>query len=340
MLGDVSPFLANLQASTPYDAQAWSSYLATGDGPPNGAVASPEGDIVTFGADGTPEATYPHAGSGTDADVIKDPASEFYGWTQAQLNAYGAAQGVQVATDAVRAAAAANGGVVTPAALAASQAQLIAQSQSDPVVAAALNTLATSATGYGSNTAAVDATNDALNAAELESEAQQLANSLQAEGGEFLDDLPPGEIVSNEAALETKAQFIADYIAQVQAGGPRGVSIADAVSAGILTTQQGNAAQTGALPLTPSGGVLTAAETPPLVLSPTLTTTATLALAPSTPPPAPIASPTSLEPDDIDGDDVTPLMLAPAAASTGLQPATIGLIAAAGLGVFFLMRKR
>lgn len=121
----------------------WSDYLAGSQAPANARVTSPNGDVVVFDLSGIPDYTIPHALSGKDADVEHDPSSQFFGWTNVQKNAFLAAKGYVVATDALSAAAVVRPGetvaTVPQAAIDASQAALKVLATTDPKVKAALD---------------------------------------------------------------------------------------------------------------------------------------------------------------------------------------------------------
>lgn len=117
----------------------WNDYLRTGNGPPGGRVTSPNGDVLTFDDTGGPDMLMSHPGAGTDADMEHDPASPFYGWTNREKAAYGAAQGVVVATDQIRAGAVFDPSTqrmtVPQGVINASQAKLVQEAAANPKVA-------------------------------------------------------------------------------------------------------------------------------------------------------------------------------------------------------------
>jgi len=135
------PYLAGARRRS-FLGDAWSDYTSSGRGPAGGSVTSPNGDTVYFDADGGPDHTVLHATSSKDSDVEKDPASQFFGWTQLQKAQFYAAKGATgLLTDAVRATATpvANGvSTYDAGAVAANDAALKAAAHKDPVVSAAI----------------------------------------------------------------------------------------------------------------------------------------------------------------------------------------------------------
>lgn len=216
---------------------AWNDYTSTGRGPANGSITSPNGDILLFDAYGNAEGSIPQKGSGSDSAVNQDPSSAFYGWTNLQIAAYWAKQGVIVLTDSLRAAGVVKPGdsvpTVTQADVDKNQAALVATADKDPVVSAAVSTLATGA--FGSTVAAQSAVNQAADDIKLQQDGQLFADAIEADGGIFRDSPNTNEPPEVLADLQTKAQWIADYVARAKAGGGAGMSPDDAVAAGVLS---------------------------------------------------------------------------------------------------------
>lgn len=194
----------------------WTDYLNGAAAPPNGQVTSPNGDIVVFDANGIPDHTIPHPGSGADADVEKDPASPFFGWTNLEKAQYAAARGAtDLTTDATVASQAggtpgANGVVaVDPAVQAASDAALRAGSSLNPKVVSALNN-GIVMPGAAASAAASQAANDE----EIKAEANAALQSIIRGGGMFTDTLPPGETFDAAflRGMISTQQWLADYI--------------------------------------------------------------------------------------------------------------------------------
>lgn len=170
---DISPYLANLRVTTPYDPVAWTEYLRSGEGPPGGAVTSPDGDVVVFDGSGGPDFTFAHEGSGTAADVEHDPGSPFFGWTNEMKAAVELAQGLPPELSSYVGVMTKDGPVADPAKLA-----RVTALQSDPRVAAAIAdlragihpgvndpaTLARAAAAAAADAARQRAYNDAMNA--------------------------------------------------------------------------------------------------------------------------------------------------------------------------------
>lgn len=213
---------------------AWSDYTSTGQGPAGGSITSPNGDVVVFDSTGQPDYTIPHQGSGTDADVNKDPASPFYGWTNTQVNALQAATGTVVLTDAIRAAGVIQSGDSVPtvpqAVVDASQAKLLAIAANDPVVSAALATLQTGA--EGSDVAARSATAQTADVAATLADANMWADSIaQADPQGFSDT--------------DRAAWVDNYVTTVSAGAPPGLSLDDAVQHGLMTAAEATAITNG-----------------------------------------------------------------------------------------------
>jgi hypothetical protein len=318
----------------------WSDYLAGVQAPANARVTSPNGDVLVFDDSGTPDYTIPHAGSGSDGDIDKDPSSPFYGWTNLQKAAYAAAQGVIVGTDALRASIDPVTNIIPQSAIAANQAALSQLATTDPTVKAALLTLQTGA--FGSNTAAVSAANQSLDDAALLADAQNELASLINAGEIFADTIPAGMNVSGATGLITRQQWIDDYISVAKGGQPTN-RIAAQARVDAQTASDAAAAAAVASSATSSGVAL--------VASPSASSGPPLGPAdissPSVPPGAGhVSIPFQPYPSTI-GPSGTPALTSPVATSTGMLPSLTSLFAnplvlagAAGVGVLMLSRKK
>jgi hypothetical protein len=158
-----------------------------------------------------------------DAPYVRQPGDTFYGWTDEQIAAYWAAQGVAVLTPALAAT-----GVVQPggsgvasysaADVAAEQARLKQLAASDAVIAAALAALKTGA--YGSDVAVRSAAADVKNDAQLVVDARAELQKAIAAGELFTDTLAPGAtyIDSELRGMLSTAEWMADYISLAKGG--------------------------------------------------------------------------------------------------------------------------
>ncbi|MEP6494497.1 MAG: hypothetical protein ABJF01_17565 [bacterium] len=209
---------------------AWSDYVAQGGGPPGGRVTSPNGDVVVFDANGSPDYTIPRAGGVTDSTVEKDPASPFYGMTALQQAAFYSVQGVPVLTDALRAKGTYvdGSGVASYSAadVAANTAKLAALAASDAKVTAALATLTTGA--YGSDVAARSAAAETANAAQLRRDAQAALQAFLAAGAVFSDTLKPGFTYTDDflRGMISTTQWVEDWISVANGGKPTNANAA------------------------------------------------------------------------------------------------------------------
>jgi hypothetical protein len=202
----------------------WSDYLRNGFGPPGGRITSPNGDVVVFDANGTPDYTIP--ATRTDSTINKDPNSPFFGWTLQEMNAFYAAQGeTGMSTDATRAAETYKPGAlvatVDPATQAASDEALRQFARSNPKVIAALAKLKTGSfhtTAYDTS----DAQTKEANEAQLLRDAKALLQTLINDGELFTDTLKPGVAYPDSTlrGMISTAEWLEDYLSVAHGGKP------------------------------------------------------------------------------------------------------------------------
>lgn len=216
-----------------YDAATWAKYIdtvVTHGQPwiPNSELEDPNGGIIHFGAEGTNEYYTPPARAAnapTDSIVQKDPTSTFFGWTAYEQAAFQRAMGATgLLTDKVRAAAR-PGGQYDPAVIAASDAELLAFSQSNAKVRAAVEKTRTSGGPFRGEQEgafqAAEAKTIAKNAEQLESDVRRNLANLLASGAVFADTIPPGGYSADFLmGMLTSEEYIRDEISAAN-GKPR-----------------------------------------------------------------------------------------------------------------------
>lgn len=213
---------------------AWTDYTSSGQGPANGRITSPNGDVVVFDSAGQPDYTIPHQGSGRDADVDKDSRSPFYGWTNLEKAALAATQGVIAGTDLISTSAVLRPGDTSPtvaqAVVDASQANLLDIAKNNPKVAAAV--AATKTGAFGSDVIERNVIAQAFDDARTLDDANMWADSIATAD-------PLGFSAADRAA------WIANYVAQAKLGAPPGITLDEAVKRGLMTAAEAAAIASG-----------------------------------------------------------------------------------------------
>lgn len=173
---------------------------------------------------------------GDDDIAVTDPNSQFYGWTNRQINEYWAKQGVSnIVTDTVRNTIGVRAGddVVT-------QSDALLRSGNDPLVAAALQRLASGSsvvTEYGMDAErAAEANREMQREIALEESARKLAGSQK-----FADELTSDDLQSSLDYLRgmlTRAEWIEDYKSVARGGKPNNaLKFKDRIPAGAVVQQ-------------------------------------------------------------------------------------------------------
>jgi len=223
-----------------FDQAAWDAYQASGkygawSGPPNGSIEDPNGGVIHFDANGNQESYSPPATFAaspttglysTDSVVENNPSSTFYGWTEIEKAAFnrGAYGQLGIVTDMIRNAPHLPDGSVDPRIVAASDANLLSISQSDPKVAAAVAIIKGGGTFRGEQQSAFDAQQAATitaNASATATDANRALAGILASGGVFADTIKPGGYTAAFlTGMLTTVQWVEDWIAVANGGVP------------------------------------------------------------------------------------------------------------------------